>query len=424
MTTPRQIVIVEGGFAGLHLLRRLGPLLRTAAVAVTLVDRNNYHLFTPLLYQVATGELPPHAVAYPLRLPVARARQRFIQTEVEAIDRDARIVATADGPLRYDQLILVPGSVSNDFRIPGVREHALPVKTLSDGLAVRRTVLSSFERALREPDPGRRADLLSFIIIGGGPVGVELSSSLRDLMDHTLRPMYPEIDFAREVAITLIDAAPRVIAAMDPRLSVIATRRLLQQRVRLIQGSSVSAVHRGRVLTRDGGEFRGSTIIWAGGVKPNPLLSTLDLGTAPDGRIVVDGTFRAGGRDDILSFGDAAAFTWEGRLLPQLAQVAVLQAPAVAGAVARIARGEPVVPFGYHRKGDLIALGRTHAGAELARAGGVVVGGLPAWTLWRGNYLLQLLGVRHRATLLAEWTLSYFFSRMVALTDEDPPPRG
>lgn len=423
MSPPRRIVIVGGGFAGLHLLRRLEPLLRTGAVAVTLVDRNNFHLFTPLLYQVATGELPPHAVAYPLRLPVARAGQRFIQTEVEAVDIEAKSVATADGPLAYDQLVLVPGSVSNDFRIPGVSEHALPMKTLADGLAVRRAVLSSFERALRETDAARRSDLLSFIIIGGGPVGVELASSLRDLMDHTLRPMYPEIDFARDVAITLIDAAPRVIAAMDPRLSVIATRRLREQRVRLVQGS-VSAIEPGRVLTRDAATFSGATVIWAGGVRPSPLLAGIPLPTSSDGRLIVDATFRAGGRDDVLSFGDAAAFSWEGRLLPQLAQVAVLQAPAVADAVARIDRGEQLTPFAYHRKGDLIALGRNHAGAELARAGSLVVGGLPAWTLWRANYLMQLLGVRHRATLLAEWTLSYFFSRMVAMTDEDRSASG
>lgn len=422
MSAPRHVVIVGGGFAGLHLLRRLEPDLRAGTITVTLLDRNNYHLFTPLLYQVATGELPPHAIAYPLRAPIARARQRFLQTEVEAVDIEARTVATADGPIGYDQLVLVPGSVNNDHGIPGVAEHALRMKTLTDGLAVRRHVLSSFEHALREPEPARRAELLSFVLIGGGPVGVELAASLRDLMDRTLRPMYPELDFAKEVSITLIDAAPRVIAAMDPRLSAIATRQLLRQRVRLVPGTSVSAIEPGRVHTVDGAVFRGGTIIWAGGVRPSPLLAGVALPKAPDGRIAVDGSFRAGGRDDVLSFGDAAAFAWQGRPLPQLAQVAVLQAPAVARAIGRIARGEPLEAYAYHRKGDLIALGRTDAGAELARLGGIVVGGFPAWTLWRANYLLQLLGVRGRATLLAEWTLSYFFAHLVSVTDEAPDP--
>ena len=173
----------------------------------------------------------------------------------------------------------------------------------------------------------------------------------------------------------------------------------------------------GIVRTKDGKQFRGGTIVWAGGVRTHPLVSGLaGVTLAKDKRLVVDQTFRAGGRDDLLSFGDAAYFEHLGKPVPQLAQVAVLQAPAVARNLAHLVRGEPLEPYVYHRKGDLVALGRTHAGAELARYGHVVLGGLPAWTIWRANYLMQLLGVRNRATLLLEWLLSYFFTRMVADT--------
>ncbi|MDP9245152.1 MAG: NAD(P)/FAD-dependent oxidoreductase [Chloroflexota bacterium] len=412
-----RVVVVGGGFAGLHLVRRLERLLRPGEVELTLIDRNNYHLFTPLLYQVATGELPPHAVAYPLRLPIAHARQRFVRTDVEGIDLERRTVLTADGEFGYEHLVLVPGSVTNDFGIAGVMEHTLPVKSLEDGLRVRKRVLETVERAAREVDAGRRRELLSFVLIGAGPVGVELASSLRDLMDHSLRTMYPELDLVRDATITLIDGADRVLTGMDERLARIAMKRLAEQRVTVVLQSLVSEVGDGIVRTKTGTEFRGATIVWAGGVRTHPLVSGLTGVTlAKDKRLVVDQMFRAGGRDDVLSFGDAAFFEHHGKPLPQLAQVAVLQAPAVARNLAHLVRGEALEPYVYHRKGDLVALGRTHAGAELATYGNVVLGGLPAWTVWRANYLMQLLGVRNRATLLLEWLLSYFFTRMVADT--------
>jgi NADH dehydrogenase len=413
----KKIVVVGGGFAGLHLIRRLERILRPGEVELTLLDRNNYHLFTPLLYQVATGELPPHAVAYPLRLPIAHMRQRFVQTEVEGVDVERRAVRTADGDFGYDHLVLVPGSVTNDFGIPGVAQYALATKTLSDGMMVRKRILETVENAARETDAERRKALLSFVIIGAGPVGVELASSLRDLMDHSLGRMYPELDLARDPKITLVDAGDRVLLGMDERLTKIAMTQLAKQRITVVLKTLVSEVGEGIVRTKDGKQFRGGTIVWAGGVRAHPLVAGLaGVALAKDKRLVVDRMFRAGGRDDLLSFGDAAFFEYQGRPLPQLAQVAVLQAPAVARNLAHLLRGEPLEQYVYKRKGDLVALGRTHAAAELAKYGHVVLGGLPAWTVWRVNYLTQLLGVRNRATLLLEWILSYFFTRMVADT--------
>ena len=409
----KRVVIVGGGFGGLHLVRHLERRLRPGEAEVTLVDRNNYHLFTPLLYQVATGELPPHAVSYPLRLVTARAGFRFAQTEVESIDLEARTVRTADGPLPYDVVVVAPGSISNDFGIPGVREHALPLKDLADAQRVRKRILGSFERAAVTADQAERKALLSFVVVGAGPTGVELAASMRELMDHSLRPMHPAVDFSRDVSIVLIDGADRPLQTMDPRLSAIATRRLAQQRVALVMRTLVSEIAPSVVRTKQGGVYLASTIVWTGGVKVTPLVAALPLAKSADGRLLVDPGFRAGGRDDVIAFGDAACFVQDGRPLAQLAQVAVLQAPRVAGNVARAIRGERPVPYRHHPKGNLIALGRRQAAAQL---GGRVFGGFPAWSLWRVNYLMQLVGVRNRATLLAEWTLSYFFSRMIADT--------
>ncbi len=414
MIERKRVVIVGGGFAGLHLVRHLERRLRPGEAEVSLIDRSNYSLFTPLLYQVATGELPPHAVAYPLRVPLAKAGFRFLRTEVEAIDVEKRSVRTADGEVPYDLVVIVPGSVTNDYGIPGVKEHAVTLKWLEDGRTVRHSILSTFEDAALESDPARRRDLLSFAIVGAGPVGVELAASMRDLMDHTLRRIYPSIDFQREPSITLIDGADRVVPAMDPRLSQIAARRLEQLGVRILLRTLVSEIGPSSIRTKDGQTLTSHTVVWAGGIKTNPIVTATDLPKAKDGRILVDVALRAMGHDDVVSFGDAAHFDQEGKPLPQLAQVAVLQAPAAAANIARLIRGEPPLPYLYKRKGDLIALGRTSAAAEFARPVHLVLSGLPAWTVWRTNYLMQLVGVRNRGTLLMEWLLSYFSRRIVA----------
>ncbi|HZP96020.1 MAG TPA: NAD(P)/FAD-dependent oxidoreductase [Candidatus Limnocylindria bacterium] len=410
----KRVVVVGGGFAGLHLVRRLENKLAPDEAQVTVIDRNNFHLFTPLLYQVATGELPAHAVAYPLRVALARAGYSFARAEVTGIDLERRLVRTGEGAYPYDHVVVVPGSVTNDYGIPGAREHALTLKWLEDGRRIRHRILSIFEEAARETDAGRRRELLSFVIVGAGPVGIELAASMRDLMDHTLRHIYPTIDFDREPGITIVDASERVLPQMDERLSRIAAKRMAELRVSVLLRTLVAEVAPRTVRTRDGTTLTAHTVVWAGGVRPNPLLASLDLPKSKDGRLAVDESFRVGGRDDVLSFGDAAAFVDGGGPLPQLAQVAVLQAPAAARNVRHLVRGEPIEAFRYHRKGDLIALGRTKAGAEFARPVRIVLSGLPAWTVWRANYLMQLVGVRNRGTLLIEWLLSYFSRRIVA----------
>ena len=411
----RRVLIVGGGFAGLHLVRHLGKRrVRPEEANITLLDRNNYHLFTPLLYQVATGELPPHAVAYPLRVPLARRGYEFVRAEVTEIDLAQRVVTTGEQRFPYDIVVIAPGSVTNDFGIPGVREHALTVKWLTDGRAVRHRILSVFEQAARETDPQRRRDLLSFVVVGAGPVGVELSASMRDLMDHNLRGIYPTIDFDHEPHVTIVDASDRMLPQMDERLSRIAAKRMAELDVDVRMRTVVAEVGPHSIRTKDGDTLTAHTVIWAGGVRANPLLAPLDVPKTKDGRLIVDEYFRAAGRDDVLSFGDAAAFMVEGKPLPQLAQVAVLEAPGAAANLAHLVRGEPLERFVYHRKGDLIALGRTKAGAEFAKLGHIVLSGVLAWTVWRANYLMQLVGVRNRATLLIEWVLSYFSRRIVA----------
>jgi NADH dehydrogenase len=225
----------------------------------------------------------------------------------------------------------------------------------------------------------------------------------------------------RDTRIVLIDAGDRVLATMDERLGQIAAKRLSEQRVELRLRTLVSEIGSGVVRTRQGEELRANTIIWAGGVRTTPLVASLAL-AQNKGRLVVDDTFRVGGRDDLFAIGDAAYVENRGRPLGQLAQVAVLEAPALAANLVRLLRGEPTLPYRHKEKGDLVALGRTQAGARLRRFGpltaprDVVFAGFPAWTVWRVNYLMQLLGAHNRASLLSEWLLSYFTIRMVSNT--------
>jgi NADH dehydrogenase len=273
----KRLVIVGGGFAGLHLVRALHGKLRAGEAEVTLLDRNNFHLFTPLLYQVATGELPPHAVAYPLRVPLAGPGWRFVRAEVEGIDLARRVVRSSEGEFAYDHVVIAPGSVTNDYGIPGVKEHTVTVKWLSDGRALRHRILSVFEDAGAEPDAKKRRELLSFAIVGAGPVGVELAASMRDLMDHTLRGIYPTIDFRTEPHIALLDGADRIVPQMDPRLSRIAARRLTKLGVEIRLGKIVAEVRADGLATKDGEFLPAKTVIWAGGVRSSPLLAGLDV---------------------------------------------------------------------------------------------------------------------------------------------------
>src|SRR5258706_1746251 len=218
---------------------------------------------------------------------------------------------------------------------------------------------------------------------------------------------------SREPHITLIDGADRVVPAMDARISRIALRRLQQLGVEVRLKTLVAEVREDGVATKGGELLRARTVVWAGGVKSNPLLGPLTLPKVKDGRLVVDQFFRAGGRDDVLSFGDAAAFDFGGAPRRMLAQVAGPEAPAAAKNLVHLVRGEPLEEYHYHRKGDLVALGRTSAAAEFARPVKLVLSGFLAWGVWRVNYLMQLVGTRSRATLLIEWLLSYFSRRIV-----------
>ncbi len=407
---PR-VAIVGAGFAGLWAAQGLAS---RHDLDVTLLDRNNYHTFYPLLYQVAAAELGPSEIAYPVRSILRDAGcVRFRMAEVRGLDPDRRILDTTDGPLAYDVAILALGSVPAFFGVPGAEEHAFRLRIMDDALPLRRAVLSRFEQATYEPDPDRRAELLTFVIVGGGPTGVEYAGALAELVHGPILRDYPHIP-PDEIRIVLVEAIDRILPAMRPRLSRYALERLERRRVEVRLETMVTEIRADGVDFKDGTSIASDTVVWTAGIQGDPLARRWGLETDRTGRVVVEPTLQVPGRPELFVAGDlAAALDPDGEPLPQVAPVAVQQGEFLADAVRRYLAGEPVEPFHYDDPGMLAVIGRNHAVAQVF--GGAFTG-FPAWVLWALIHVAKLVGFRNRVLVLVNWAWNYvFYKRAVRL---------
>jgi NADH dehydrogenase len=412
-----EVVVVGAGFGGLNVVRAL----RDADVNVTLVDANNFHLFQPLLYQVATAGLDADDIAYPVRGTLRRQRNaRFRLGRVTGVDFAARAVTLRDGAeLHYDVLVLAIGAVSASFGVPGVEEHALELKSLADAEQVRGHLLSRIERASADGADGSANDgALDVVIVGGGPTGVELAGGIRELYDKVLARDFPDLD-VRSATITLVEATDRVLGTFAPKLSASAAKELTKRRVALELGTGVARVVPGGVELADGRTIRGGTVIWAAGVRANPLAAELGLDIGRGGRVVVDPDLRVAGHPDVFVIGDVAASpSGDGAALPQVAQVAIQGGRHVGRQIRRILAGEPTERFRYKDKGSMATIGRNAAVAQLP--GGLTLTGPIGWIAWLGLHLLYLIGFRNRANVLVNWAWNYLtYDRGARLLGED-----
>ncbi|MBX6342181.1 MAG: NAD(P)/FAD-dependent oxidoreductase, partial [Thermomicrobiaceae bacterium] len=408
---PR-IVVAGAGFAGIYLLRNLREALGDLPADVLLIDRNNYHLFQPLLYQVATGSVEPDTIAYPLR-PFSHQRGfEFLCAEVRGVNLIDQYVDTDAGRIPYDYLVLALGSQTNYFGMRDVEERALGLKTIPGATAIRRRILAAVERAAREPDPEARRRLLSFVVVGAGATGVELVGSIHDLLHNNLIPYYEDLD-PDDVRIVLIEATDTILPGVDERLRRIAWQRLAELGIEVKLKTAVAGLRDGQVATRGGEAIPGETVIWTAGIRPNPVTAGLPVEKARDGRIVVDEYLRVPSHPNVFVLGDGAYFVDRrtGKALPPNAAVAVREGEATARNLARLVAGEPIEPFVYRPLGELMALGRWHAGAEI---GPLVFGGLPAWLVWRMYYLTRLMGMKNRAAVVFDWVTTLFSRRYIA----------
>lgn len=401
--TPRsRVVVVGAGFGGLQVARKLagGP------ADVLLVDRANYHLFLPLLYQVASSLLNPSDIATPIRAIVhGWPGVRFRLGEVVAVDFDGRTVRTADGEtIAYDWLVLAAGSRTNFFGLGSVERTAIGLKDLPDAIVLRNHVLTCFEEAARTDDPVARSRWLTFVVAGGGPTGVEYAGALSELRRIVLRRDFPEID-ADRTRVVLVEAAERLLLDFPPDLGAYATEELERKGVEVRTGVAVRGVAGSRIEVSEGDPIDARTLVWAAGVVPEALADTLAVPRSPDGRVRVGADLRIVGRERAFAIGDMAWVDHEDGPLPMLAPPAMQEGRHVAANVLRALRGEPMEPFRFHDKGLMATIGRN---AGVAVRGKLKMKGVLGWLAWLAIHLYYLIGFRNRIAVLAGWMWDYF----------------
>ncbi len=398
------------GFGGLRAARSL----RRAPVRITLVDRRNYHLFQPLLYQVATAGLAPEDIAHPVRAIFRRQRNfDFRLAEVCGADLAGRRLHTSTGDLAWDFLILAPGGTSAFFGLDSVAENGLPLKDIEDAVAIRNQVLRMFETAVQEPDADRRRAMLNFVVVGGGPTGVESAGALSELIRLVLTRDFPGLN-VKEVRVILLEATDRLLGAMPDSLSEATAEILWRKHVEVRFGAQVTHFDGERVVLKGGEVIPARTLIWAAGVRASPLVGDLGAERGPQGRVRVRETLQLPAHDRVFVIGDAAYLEdASGAPLPMMAPVAQQQADHVAAGIVRALRGEPAVPFRYKNPGSMATIGRN---AAVAHVRGFAFSGFFAWVAWLVLHIVLLIGFRNRLLVLINWAWDYFlYDRAVRL---------
>lgn len=403
-------MIVGGGFAGLDAARAL----RNAPVAVTVVDRRNHHVFQPLLYQVAAAALSPGDIASPIRWILRhQANVRVLMADVTAVDPAGRAIVMDDGErLAYDYLILAPGATHSYFGRDDWAAHAKGLKTLDDALAMRRRMLLAFEEAEKEEDATRRRHLLTFVLIGGGPTGVELAGALAEIARHTLRHEFDRID-PESARIVLIEAGPSILQAFPESLRDSARRALRKLGVEVWENARVTEVEAEAVHVGND-RIPAHTILWSAGVAASGLGKSLGVPLDRVGRVEVEPDLSIPGHREIFIAGDLANFTHQtGAPLPGVAQVAKQQGARAANNIAALVAGRPTTQFRYRDPGNMATIGRA---AAIADFGWLRVSGFIGWLMWLFVHVLFLVGFRSRISVLLQWAAAYLtYQRSVRL---------
>ncbi len=401
------VVIVGAGFGGLNAARAL----RRAPVQVVLVDRNNYHLFQPLLYQVATAGLEPEEIARPARA-ILRGQKNvdFRMVVVTRVDFAAKRLETSGGPISYDFLVLAPGGETNFFGLESMQRHGLGLKDIPDAIAIRNHVLTCFEQAMLESDPEKRRTLLTFIVVGGGPTGVEMAGALSELIRLVLVKDYPRLNI-KDVRILLLEATDKLLAALPERLREAAVTTLWRKWIDVRFGAQVADYDGKEIRLKSGEVIPARTVIWAAGVRASPLNATLGLPASRQDRIPVEPTLQVTGHPNVFIIGDAAYQEQNGEPLPMVAPVAIQMGRFVARNITRQLRGQPLEPFRYRDQGTLATIGRN---AAVANVYGIKATGFVAWVMWLGIHIIQLIGFRNKLFVLINWAWDYFFYERAA----------
>ena len=399
---PR-VVIAGAGFGGLTCARAL----KRAPVDVLLVDRNNYHLFTPLLYQVAGALLNPGEIARPVRALIRPLHNAdFLQASITGVDFDNRRLVTEHGPIDYDYLVLATGAQSDYFGNASVAQHTLGLKELDEGLAVRNRLMSQFEASRWTDDPARRRMLLTFAIVGGGPTGVEMAGAVSELIHYVIPKDYRHLD-TNDVHVVLIEAAPYVLGAFEPSLRDAALRSLRRKGIEVMLGAKVEAVTDSSVKIAGGEDIPTGMVIWTAGVRGSDLGQKCGLGLVRQSRVRVEPTLQVRGRPEVFVIGDLAGAEEGAAMLPMLIPVAMQAGKQVAASIADMARGTGGArKFQYKDPGIMATIGRNSAVAQFR---GLRFSGFIGWVIWLVVHLINVLSFRSRLIVLINWAWEYVF---------------
>ncbi len=402
MKSPR-VVIVGAGFGGLQAAQSLA----NSGADVLLIDRNNYHTFVPLLYQIATGQLEPEHIAYPIRKILQRCswkqpKLRFLMAEVERIDFSAQIVETNDCAISYDFLVLATGSQTQFLGVPGAAENAFSMKTLEEAVTLRNQIISCLEQAVQISDPSQRQQLLTFTIVGGGPTGVEMAGALVEMLRGKLRRDYPTLDL-RQIRLILVQSGDRLLTNLPKKLGIYTHRRLRQLGVQIYLQTKVSQVTPESVHFQDQ-IVPSATVIWTAGLAANSPETSEDLSSAKKGKLIVQPTLQLLEQQNVYAIGDLAYVENNGKPLNGVAPEALQQGVTVARNIEQQLRGQAPQPFNYFNKGRLAIIG-CYSG--VGKIGVFAFTGFLAWLMWLGVHLIYLPGWRNRLLVLITWLYTY-----------------
>lgn len=402
-TDKKRIVIVGGGLGGLELAFKLVD----DDYQVVLIDKNNYHQFPPLIYQVASGGLEPSSISFPFRRLFQGKKDFFFRmAKVESVNTDKKIINTTVGEIDYDYLVMAFGAKTNFFGNKDIEATTLPMKSVSEAMRLRNTILRNLELALTEEDPARKQALMNIVVVGGGASGVEIAGAVAEMKKNIIARDYPDLN-SSQMHIYLVNAVDRLLSAMDPVSSKRAERDLKELHVHIRQPQFATEYKDGILKTSAGLEIPTQTVIWVSGICANTVEGFPAESIGHAGRLLTDRFCRVKGVKDVYAIGDVSLVEGDEEYPlghPQLAQVAMQQAKTVAKNFKAMSKGKELKPFKYKNLGVMATIGRNHAVAEIS---GKKFGGFPAWALWLVVHLRSILGVKNKTFILLNWVWNY-----------------
>lgn len=401
-TVRKKVVIIGAGFAGLFAAKTMFG--RKADVIV--IDRNNFHTFNPLLYQVGAAEVEPAQIAYPVRSVIRKKNNiDFFMAEVQNISFSNNTVVTGRGDVKYDYLLIATGATPVYYGIPGAEENTFTLNSLDNAIKLRNHILFQFEKAARSADPEEMRRCLSFVIIGGGPTGVEFAGAFAELVHGPLKKDFPGVDIS-QIRITLLDGAKNLLGVYSEKTSLYVKKKLEKMGVQVVLGAAVKSISSSEVITADGNSIEAGTILWTAGVRGKGMAADRELTQRRDGRIPVRNTLQLEGFDNVFVCGDISFIEQDGKPLPMMAPVATQQGIHAAKNALRLINGKEPVAFRFSSRGSMVTIGRN---AAVAQIGSFEMRGFFAWITWIMIHILYLIGFRNKIFVMISWFADYIF---------------